>query len=57
MSNPSTLKSLASRFNVEASDGILGTLLGPTLQGGAARAVILLGAFSFLGALIAWLVR
>ena len=48
---------LPSKLNVESSDGILRTVLGSTLQGGAARAVILLGAFSFLGALIAWLVR
>jgi hypothetical protein len=41
----------------ESSDSMLRSVLGPTLQGGAARAVILLGAFSFLGALIAWLVR
>jgi hypothetical protein len=47
----------ASKLNVESSDGILRSVLGTTLQGGAARAVILLGAFSALGALIAWLVR
>lgn len=44
-------------LNVEASDGLLRSLLGNSLQGGAARAVILLGAFSALGAVIAWLVR
>ncbi len=47
----------ASKFNVESSDGILRSVLGSTLQGAAARAVILLGAFSALGAVIAWLVR
>lgn len=48
---------LPAGLNVEASDGLLRSLLGNTLQGGAARAVILLGAFSALGAVIAWLVR
>ena len=46
-----------SKLNVESSDGLLRSVLGNNLQGGAARAVILLGAFSALGALIAWLVR
>lgn len=41
----------------KSSDSLLRIVLGPTLQGGAARAVLLLGAFSALGALIAWLVR
>jgi len=41
----------------KSSDSLLRTVLGPTLQGGAARAVLLLGAFSAFGALIAWLVR
>lgn len=48
---------LPASLNVEASDGLLRSLLGNTLQGGAARAVILLGAFSALGAVIAWLIR
>ncbi len=56
MSEPSS-KPPTSKLNVESSDGILRSVLGTTLQGGAARAVILLGAFSALGALIAWLVR
>lgn len=46
-----------SKLNVESSDGLLRSVLGNSLQGGAARAVILLGAFSALGAIIAWLVR
>lgn len=41
----------------KSSDSMLRTVLGPTLQGGAARAVIILGAFSAFGAIIAWLVR
>ncbi len=39
------------------SDTLLRTVLGPTLQGAAARAVMLLAAFSALGAIVAWLVR
>ncbi len=46
-----------SKLNVESSDGLLRSVLGNNLQGGAARAVILLGAFSALGAVIVWLVR
>ena len=42
---------------LQASDGLLRSVLGNSLQGGAARAVILLGVFSALGAIIAWLVR
>ena len=58
MSVVSKLRSkLPPSLNVEASDGLLRSLLGNSLQGGAARAVILLGAFSALGAIIAWLVR
>lgn len=38
------------------SDTLLRKILGPTLQGGAARAVILLGVFAALGALVAYLV-
>jgi len=41
----------------DSSDSMLRRVLGPTLQGGAARAVIILGAFSAVGALLAWLVR
>lgn len=58
MSVVSKLRSkLPASFNVEASDGLLRSVLGNSLQGGAARAVILLGVFSALGAIIAWLVR
>lgn len=39
------------------SDTLLRRVLGPTLQGAAARAVIILAAFSALGAAVAWLVR
>ena len=38
------------------SDSILRKLLGPSLQGGAARLIIGLGVFSALGAGVAWLV-
>ena len=38
------------------SDTLLRTVLGETLQGGAVRAVMLLAAFSALGAIVAWLV-
>ena len=48
---------LPAKLNVESSDGLLRSVLGNSLQGGAVRAVILLAAFSALGALIAWLVR
>jgi len=41
----------------DLSDTILRRFLGPTLQGAAARAVILLGAFAALGAMVAWLVH
>jgi len=41
----------------DSSDSMLRRVLGPTLQGGAARAVIILGAFSAVGALLAWLIR
>ncbi len=58
MSIVSKLRSkLPAKLNVESSDGLLRSVLGNTLQGGAARAVILLGAFSALGGIIAWLVR
>ncbi len=39
------------------SDTILRKVLGKTLQTGALRAVVLLGAFSFVGAFVAWLIR
>ena len=41
----------------DSSDTLLRRFLGPTLQGAAARAVILLAAFAAFGAIIAWLVR
>lgn len=41
----------------DTSDNILRTILGQSLQVAAARAVILLGAFAVLGALVAYLVR
>ncbi len=37
------------------SDNALRKVLGPTLQVGALRAVLILAAFAFLGACIAWL--
>jgi hypothetical protein len=39
------------------SDTILRKVLGKTLQTGALRAVLLLGAFTFVGAFVAWLIR
>ncbi len=39
------------------SDSFLRGLLGPSLQTAALRCVALLGAFAFLGALVAYLVR
>lgn len=39
------------------SDTILRKVLGTTLQTGALRAVLLLGAFTFAGAFVAWLIR
>lgn len=38
------------------SDTILKAVLGNTLQGGALRMILLLGAFAVLGAAVAWLV-
>lgn len=38
------------------SDTILRKVLGTTLQTGALRAVVLLGAFTFVGAFLAWLI-
>ena len=37
------------------SDSIIRKLFAPSLQGGAARMVLGLGAFSALGAAVAWL--
>ncbi len=42
---------------MRSSDDILRSVLGETLQTGAMRAVLLLGAFSVLGALVAYFVR
>ena len=39
---------------MRSSDEILRSVLGDTLQGGALRAVLILGAFSFVGALVAY---
>ena len=39
------------------SDTILRKVLGTNLQTGALRAVVLLGAFAFVGAFLAWLIR
>ena len=39
------------------SDSVLRTVLGPTLQTAALRAVLLLGGFAVIGAICAWLVR
>lgn len=38
------------------SDTIFKAVLGSTLQGGAARMILLLGAFAALGAVVAWIV-
>lgn len=43
--------------NQNASDQRLRAILGTNLQTGALRAVLLLGAFSFIGALVAFLVH
>jgi hypothetical protein len=50
----------ASRSEItmaNTSDTILRKVLGTTLQTGALRAVVLLGAFTFVGAFLAWLIR
>jgi hypothetical protein len=39
------------------SDTLLRSVLGPTLQTAAIRAVLLLAAFAALGAICAWLLR
>lgn len=33
------------------------TVLGPNLQGGALRAILILSAFAFIGGTLAWLVH
>lgn len=43
--------------NQNTSDSILRTVLGPNLQGGAIRAILILAAFSALGALVAFAIR
>lgn len=40
----------------DRSDRLIRTLLGPSLQGGAARMILGLAAFSAMGAGVAWLV-
>ena len=40
----------------QPGDNLIRRLLGPSLQGGAARMVLGLGVFSALGAGVAWLV-
>lgn len=42
--------------NANDSDHLLRTVLGTNLQTGAIRAILLLAAFAFLGALVAYLV-
>lgn len=39
------------------SDDLLRAVLGPTLQGAALRAILLLAAFAFLGAGCTWLLH
>lgn len=41
---------------IENSDTILRNVLGANLQTGALRAVVILAAFAFIGALLAYLV-
>jgi hypothetical protein len=38
-----------------SSDTALRKVLGPNLQMGALRAILILGAFAFIGACLAWL--
>lgn len=40
-----------------SSDTVLRAVLGPTLQTGALRAILLLAAFAFIGAGCTWLFR
>ena len=42
---------------INASDALLRKALGSNLQTGAARAVLILAAFSFVGALLAIILR
>ena len=42
--------------NANDSDNLLRTVLGTNLQTGALRAILLLAAFAFIGALLAYLV-
>ena len=42
--------------NANPSDNAFRAILGPNLQGGALRAILILAAFSFLGALVAFFV-
>ena len=39
--------------NANDTDALFRAVLGPNLQGGALRAILILAAFSFLGALVA----
>lgn len=39
------------------SDTLLRTVLGPTLQTAAVRAVLFLAGFALIGAIVAWLVH
>ena len=39
------------------SDTILRTVLGPTLQTAALRAILILAAFAFVGGGLAWLIH
>ena len=41
----------------DESEASVRALLGSSLQTGAARAVLILGAFSFVGALVAYLLK
>ena len=43
--------------NNNPSDNAFRAVLGDTLQGGAMRAILILAGFSFVGAVVAWLVR
>ncbi len=43
--------------NQNTSDTILRAILGPNLQIGALRAILILAAFSAIGALAAYLIR
>lgn len=43
-------------MSTDPSANMMRTLLGDTLQGGALRAILILGAISFVGAAITWLI-